>query len=54
MEPLLSLSKDINVRRICQNSEWGLKLAKKADWLKRVSIHTSRQFALNVTRTRKK
>ena len=41
----------------CQNSEWGLKLAVETGrhtTSKRVSIHTSRQFALNVTRIRRK
>ena len=37
-----------------QNSEWGLELAVETYQHKRVSIHTSRQFALNVTKIRGK
>ena len=53
-EHLLSLSKDSNERCICQNSEWGLTLAVETDRHKKVSIHNNRQFALNVTRIRRK
>ena len=54
MEHWLSLSKDLNGRRISLKLRMGLKLAVETDQHKKVSIHTSRQFARNVTRIRRK
>ena len=56
MEPWLSLSKDINGRRILSKLRMGSQIScrNESTYCKRVSIHTSQQFALNVTRIRKK